>query len=192
MSNGNEQLDSLIDGALASYTPREARPGLEQRVLSSLTSVTDEGRPRMWNWRLVWTFAVAALLVIAVAAPFWLRQDHSGAAVARRPSIDYAKPPAPAVPVPFRPRNAAALKPSRRPPLGPTKNPRLARRQPTQQQLIAQLLANAPEAVASLARLAEEQEKPIDIKPIVAGQLVIEPITITPIDNNPADSGGAS
>jgi hypothetical protein len=53
-------------------------------------------------------------------------------------------------------------------------------------------MANGPEAVASLATLAEEQEKPIDIKPLAADQLVIEPINITPIDNNPAASGGAS
>jgi hypothetical protein len=71
-------------------------------------------------------------------------------------------------------------------------NPHLTPRQPTQQQLIAQLLANGPETVASLARLAEEQDKPIEIKPIAAGQLVIEPITITPIEDNPADPGGAS
>jgi len=192
MSNGNDQLDSLIDRALASYTPGKSRPGLEQRVLSSLDSVIDECRPRRWNWRLIWTFAVAALLMIAVAVPFWLRHGHSGIAVARYHSVDHSSPSVPAVLAPYTPLTATALQPSQNPSRGPTKNPRLAPRQPTQQQLIAQLLANGPEAVASLATLAEEQEKPIDIKPLAADQLVIEPINITPIDNNPAASGGAS
>jgi hypothetical protein len=189
MSNGNDQLDSLIDRALDSYTSRASRPGLEQRVLFSLASVTAGSRshPRLWNRRLVWTFAVAAMLVIAVAVQVGLRHDHSEVAVIQHSSIDQARPPAPAVLVPEKPGTESALEPSRKPLRNLTQNPR----RPTQQQLITQLLANAPEAVASLARLAEEQEKPIDIQPIAAGQLVIEPIKINPIDDNPADSGGA-
>jgi hypothetical protein len=72
--------------------------------------------------------------------------------------------------------------------------PHFAQPQPTQQQLIAQLLANnEPGAIAALARdLARDNDKldkPIDIQPLPDDPIVIEPIKITPINNNPAEPG---
>jgi hypothetical protein len=68
--------------------------------------------------------------------------------------------------------------------------PRFIKPLPTQQQLIAQLLANGPEAIASLARAQEQQEKPIEIQPLNDDELIIEPIRITPMDDNSAEPGG--
>jgi hypothetical protein len=56
-----------------------------------------------------------------------------------------------------------------------------------QRQLIAQLMAGGPEAIASLARAAEEEDQPIALKPIAADPLVIEPIRIAPIKIDPLD-----
>jgi hypothetical protein len=53
------------------------------------------------------------------------------------------------------------------------------------------LLANAPEAIASLAKGTDQLDKPITIQPLPADPLVIEPIRIPPIDDNPADPGGS-
>ena len=59
MNNENDRLDgvdnleSLIDRALESYTPCAPRPGLEQRVLASLDA-ENHPRPRFWSWRLTW------------------------------------------------------------------------------------------------------------------------------------------
>jgi hypothetical protein len=56
--------------------------------------------------------------------------------------------------------------------------------------LIASLLANGPEAIASLAHDDDKLGKPIDIQPLPDDPLVIEPIKIAPIDDNPAEPGG--
>jgi hypothetical protein len=60
-------LDNQIDGALASYTPREPRPGLEQRILASVAAAEILPRHSTWNWRPVWTLAATAVLLAAVA-----------------------------------------------------------------------------------------------------------------------------
>ena len=60
-------LDNQIDGALASYTPREPRPGLEQRILASVAAAEIHPRHSTWNWRPVWTLAATAVLLAAVA-----------------------------------------------------------------------------------------------------------------------------
>ena len=43
MRDEDDKLDGLIDRALVSYTPQEARPGLEQRILASVAAAS---RPR--------------------------------------------------------------------------------------------------------------------------------------------------
>ncbi|MGA2889049.1 MAG: hypothetical protein ABSE51_13430 [Terracidiphilus sp.] len=84
MNDKNGRLDSLIDHALASYTPQEARPGLEKRVLASISSTAEVSRPRTWHWRPVWMLAAAALLaVIAIPVAFKLTRPTN--AVVRPP-----------------------------------------------------------------------------------------------------------
>jgi len=74
----NDEYDSLIDRALASYTPAEARPGLEQRILASVVAAS---RPRTWGWRLAWALAAAATLVAIVAIPLVFKSMHPTIAV---------------------------------------------------------------------------------------------------------------
>jgi hypothetical protein len=64
-SNQPDELDKLLDEALASYSSQEPRPGLEQRVLRRVRAA---GTPRRFGW---WRWAIAvpvfaSLLPLAV------------------------------------------------------------------------------------------------------------------------------
>ena len=71
MRDEDDKLDGLIDRALVSYTPQEARPGLEQRILASVAAAS-RPRPRGWNWRPVWALAGAKIVAASTkAAAVW-------------------------------------------------------------------------------------------------------------------------
>jgi hypothetical protein len=74
----NDKFDSLIDRALASYTPAEPRPGLEQRILASVAAA---GHPRTGVWRPAWALAAAAVIVAVVAIPLAFKSMHPTVAV---------------------------------------------------------------------------------------------------------------
>ena len=78
MNDENVQLDTLIDRALASYTPAEPRPGLEQRILASVAAAS---RPRTWGWRPAWALAAAVALVAVAAIPLAFKSMHPTIAV---------------------------------------------------------------------------------------------------------------
>jgi hypothetical protein len=59
-------------------------------------------------------------------------------------------------------------------------------RQPTQEQLIAQLLAMAPQAVSALGRSEDEDPNvPIHIEPLHEDQVVVEPVEVRPVRIEP-------
>jgi hypothetical protein len=94
MNDEFDPLENLIDRALVSYTPRGERPGLEYRILASATAARP---PRFYRWKPVWVMALAALLLVAVAAPAWFRLMHPGAGGPQPPAIARAEaPPQPA------------------------------------------------------------------------------------------------
>ena len=86
-----DRLDSLIDGALYSYTPQEARPGLEQRVMASIASAAGVSRLRPWNWRLAWMSAATVVLLAAVAILLVYQPSRPGVAVVNRPPVAAAR-----------------------------------------------------------------------------------------------------
>lgn len=185
MIDEKDQMDNLIDQALESYTPREARPGLEQRIMAMVVAGSSLQKR---SWKPVWAVsaALAAAAVLFVAL-FLSRQPAPGSGQAgnqRPPQLSGWS-----APIPSRP--TAASQSIHRATLQRAAPPHTAR-QPTQQELITQLLANSPEAIASWAHAAEEQEKPIDFQPIRVDPLVIEPIHITSMEDNPADTGGSN
>jgi hypothetical protein len=186
MIDENDNLDNLIDRALASYTPRVARPGLEQRILASVTA-DGSTRPQMRSWKLAWAasaaLAAAAVLFVALILS---RPPAPGPGLA----MDQGHPPVSGLNTPVPSRSAVPSRPVHPVPLQRAATP-LAARQPTQQELIAKLLANSPETIPSLARAAEEQDKPIDFQPIRVDPLVIEPIQITSMEDNPAGTSGS-
>jgi hypothetical protein len=57
----SDQLDRLLDGALATYAQCEPRPGLTARVL---VRVSSEGRSNRW----IWAWAIPLLAGIAIVA----------------------------------------------------------------------------------------------------------------------------
>lgn len=77
-SSGDE-LDQILDAALAKYTSAEPRPGLELRILANLRSANVPSRqPLWWRWGLR-----AALAAILVALVIGLRSTKPTPTVAR-------------------------------------------------------------------------------------------------------------
>jgi hypothetical protein len=195
---GRNDLDALLDRALASYTPAEPRLGLEDRVRARLNVAASSPHERT-RFPLRWISAAAGAFAFAAVLTAVVLRSHTPPAPPNLAAVGgEASVPSMRVPDSF-PTNAPR-QPSKRLTANPAPRPRLAHdlnpRQPSQQQLIAQLLASAPEAVASLAgtqssSLTEDQpDKPIVIEPLPADSLVIEPLKITSIDDNSADAGG--
>ena len=96
-SNQPDELDRLLDEALASYSSEEPRPGLEQRVLARVRA---EAAPRRFGW---WRWGVAipllaSLLVVAIA------YRSKPQATSRERDLASAKPPATVVAAPAKPR----------------------------------------------------------------------------------------
>jgi hypothetical protein len=61
-SNQPDELDRLLDEALASYSSEEPRPGLERRVLKRVRA---ERAPRRFGW---WRWAVAVPVLASLLA----------------------------------------------------------------------------------------------------------------------------
>jgi hypothetical protein len=185
----NEEIDhrdSLIDRALASYTPA-ARPGLEQRIVASLAAQGNQDR-RLWHSRPIWQFAAVVLLVAVAPIPFWLRHNHSGVAMVRHPAIEVARNPTlnqPALAPPAQlalnshaRRKAAAVRIARLEQFG---LPRLTR----EERLMVRFAAREPEMMAALIASTPDLDAPIEIAPIPDDPIVIPPIEIKPITIEP-------
>ena len=177
-----ENVDELLDRALASYTPAAPRPGLEDRLQARLAAAIQPAAPGS-RLALRWLWAASAALAASVAL---IAVQHLSHTPVLRPEVanNPVHPQPAALHAPTYPRPSMPSQPIHAP------SPRRAT-QPTQRQLIAQLLANGPEAIPSLVRADEEQDKPIEIQPIRFDPLVIEPIHITPIEDSPAEAGGS-
>jgi hypothetical protein len=80
-----DHLDTLIDRALASYTPREPRPGLTERVLRS--QATEAAVNRLWSrtYKPIWALAAAAALLAVAVIPLWFKSAPPAIVVAQRP-----------------------------------------------------------------------------------------------------------
>ena len=82
-SRGNE-LDRVLDAALAKYAAVEPRTGLEERVLANLRSVKATGAHGVW-WR--WSLAAAAAAVLLIAITLvWRSRTPSRPAIANHPT----------------------------------------------------------------------------------------------------------
>ena len=148
-----DELDNLIDGALATYSTAEPVGGIEQRVLDRVRLA--EARRRRWRWGLVLTVpAVAAVLVIFAPKP---QPAPVPVAVATPPAIVLPTGPEPIAPKPRRIVRKPEL-PKRN--LFPTMSPLT-----TEERLLVQLAQSNPELL--LAKPVDEIEiKPIEIAPL--------------------------
>ncbi|MBZ5619471.1 MAG: hypothetical protein LAQ69_12220 [Acidobacteriia bacterium] len=86
-SNQPDELDKLLDEALASYSSEEPRPGLEQRVLGRVRAAGTQRRFGWWRWAVAIP-VLASLLVVAIT-----HRVKPQATIAER-TISTAQPPA--------------------------------------------------------------------------------------------------
>jgi hypothetical protein len=70
-SNQQDDLDRLLDTALAGYSCEEPRPGLEQRVLAHIQAVDT---PRRFGWR--WAVLIPAFASVLLIATVYRRGPH--------------------------------------------------------------------------------------------------------------------
>jgi hypothetical protein len=81
-SRGDE-LDRVLDAALAKYTAVEPRTGLEERVLANLRSAAPLANGAWWRWSLAAALAAVLLIVITLA---WRSRAPSHPAIANHPT----------------------------------------------------------------------------------------------------------
>jgi hypothetical protein len=186
-----EGLDKLIDRALASYTPQEARPGLEQRILASVASAS-RPRPRGWNWRPVWALAAAAALVAVLTVPLVFKPARPEIAVVHRPAEAGVESFSQAAPAFASPAQNMLNRGSRRShaaghdPL-PTQ---FGQPRPTREELLlARFAAQEPELMEALAKSKPDLDAPVAFpaipdNPIVIESVEMKPITIAPIETS--------
>jgi hypothetical protein len=114
-SNQPDELDKLLDEALANYSSEEPRPGLEQRVLHRVRAA---GTPHRFGWRR-WAIAIPALASLVLLAVTHLgkplatayRGQPQPAAVA--PNLAATRLPATTVVEPGERRSVPARRPQR-------------------------------------------------------------------------------
>jgi hypothetical protein len=184
------KLDGLMDRALASYTPQDARPGLEQRILASVAAAS-RPRPRGWSWKPVWALAGAAL-VAALAVSLVFKPSRPEVAAIHGPATagaEHLTQVAPAVALPtqrtlnrgFR-RSHAAGRVSLQSQFG---QPR-----PTREELLmARFAAQEPELMEAQAKSKSDLDAPVAMaaipdNPIVIESVEMKPITIKPIETS--------
>jgi len=66
-SSQNDELDRLLDAALAKYAAVEPRPGLEERVLANLNAERPQLGRFWWRWGLAGALAVVLIMAAALA-----------------------------------------------------------------------------------------------------------------------------
>jgi hypothetical protein len=155
---------------------------LEDRITARLAAAAPTS-VASWQW-LFWPAAIAATAILLAVLP----RIHTPAIPRTQSEVARNSTQPNILPTPPLPHSRSLS-------INPEKttriDPHAASRIPTQEQLIARLLARDPEALASLSSVAEEQEKPIEIKPLTIEPLVVEPIPINPIEVNRAEDNGA-
>jgi hypothetical protein len=94
--NSDNELDKLLDDALAEYRAAEPLAGLEDRVLNRVYVESERRRKALWRWSLV--SAAAALAIVA-----WLgisvraRREQAPTAIAQQPPPRSVEPQGPPV-----------------------------------------------------------------------------------------------
>jgi hypothetical protein len=166
------RLDSLIDQALGSYTAREPRAGLEQRILSHVAAVEAErARTHGWGWKPAWALAAAMALMAVVAIPVWYRPVRPETAVVHTPEIH-----SPAVAEVGNSSQATPLATrTARHTLIP--HGRVAVAEPE----VTEMAANARPASMEREANAPMDDQPLTGEPTTLKPIMLKPITIAPI-----------
>ncbi|MGP0017382.1 MAG: hypothetical protein ACLPHP_02340 [Candidatus Sulfotelmatobacter sp.] len=170
-----DELDSMLDAALAKYAAVEPRAGLEGRVLANVQAERDRVPNRAW-WRWSLAGALAALVVVALALA-WRSGKPSHPAVANQFSTAPHVPKQPTTPVvatggrnevrgnQARPQERAALRragmlrPQSKVDAGNPKLDQFPSPRPLseQEKILESYVANYPEHAALIARARAEE-----------------------------------
>lgn len=160
-------IDEWLDCALKQRANVEPRPGLENRILASISAERNRTPKPRWNWRPV-SLAVATAIVLVIALS--LHRPASKITVAVRPAI----PPshkvssniAPVLPTGIRGKRTHAHRPPRPPHLDQFPSP-----QPLteQEQILAEYVQRFPRtarlvAQAQTALLSQEINPPDELQ----------------------------
>jgi hypothetical protein len=199
--NNFSNLDIQLDRALATYTPAEPRPGLEQRILANLAaniaSNPEKTAPILMQRPLVWAIAASLLAAASITGfllhhPIPSQNNHLIIAQSNPPvplpdPITHSHAPQPATALPARrllahsiPGRASDGNSSRQP--VPAPDPLQLTSQERELARLAQLIISHPNVAASLIRLQANTDKPLETAPIRVEPLTIKEINIPPID----------
>ncbi len=159
MDNRRDELDRMIDGALADYSDVEPRVGLEERILNR-ARVARARRRRMFAWGLA--FAVAAsVVVVGIGIRTEQRPVPKPAAVVKAANV---APPVPAIKRAARiPARVRAKRPKALPKLEqfPAPTPMTAE----ERAFVAFVKRDPTEAQQIFAEM-QKRDEPIEIQPI--------------------------
>jgi hypothetical protein len=176
------KLDWLIEQALGSYTAREPRAGLEQRVLSRIAAAEAERSRHGWSWKPAWALAAAVALLAVVVTPVWFRSVRPETAVVHTPAVAEVQHSLPAAPLTAR--TARTTRHTFNPPfIAPlTPRSRVAGAAPEALEVASNAgpgpMERAMVAPADDKSLAEESTT---LKPATLKLIELKPITIDPI-----------
>ncbi|MGA2851507.1 MAG: hypothetical protein ABSE46_21095 [Terracidiphilus sp.] len=172
-----DQLDGLIEQALGSYTAREARAGLESRVLSRIAAAEAERGRWGWSWKPAWALAAAMAVLAVVGVPLGYRLGRQEAVVVHGPES----------------RQTAVAEAGRAAPTGPLAAPTAGRAAGSAGRALTphgRVAAAAPEgmemaAKAGPAAVGRAMNAPLDDKqtdePGTLKPITLKPITIASI-----------
>jgi hypothetical protein len=167
-SEQRDPLDHLLDGALATYSRQEPRPGLERRVLSRIH--VEGARPRLFFLR--WALPVAAVACLLAGIALWNRPTPAPAPWV--PVRNEATPPAAIAAIP------SGAKRLRRQPT----NGRRAAPKRTEFPVREALTHEERALVAFVRRTPDEAQRafgetqPVQIEPLHIDEIQLRPLEI--------------
>jgi hypothetical protein len=166
--DSHDELDQILDSALASYCAQQPRPGIEQRVIARLL------QPAMRRHWLRWVVPVPALAGLLLIT-YWIKPSASPAStpqyVVRKEPVKRDLQPSPATTVAQAApgRKVRVMRPSVvKAAVFPTPSPLTE-----EERVLVQLAASAPELLHSVQIDRQHWNQP----------LTVEPINIPPLDS---------
>ncbi len=161
MDNGRDELDRLIDGALAGYSDAEALAGLEGRVLNRVRAA--RARRRRW---FAWA-AVAAVAASVVVVGIVVRVERR---VVRKPvemvQAKHAFPTAVARMPRLIPKRVSVKRSGRPKPLPKLEQFPSPAPLTEQERALVALARQDPEELGKFAEMERQSEAPLEIQPI--------------------------
>lgn len=202
-----DQLDLRLDQALASYTPQHSRPGLETRILQSITAKQETSAQISYGWLWAWPaslvgLATLALIIVSATNPPMRMRRLLATSAAVLPATTGQAPVPQSSTSPSRSHNTILVQHI---PLsgllrhkGETRHRQLARPQPqyglpraTKEERMLATLAGVQQSEQLLASLdTTNRDDAIQIAPIPDQPIALEPVKISAIATQPIQIDG--